>query len=88
MQLAEPWPDARKAICDWHDLAEAAKWSSPGSIRESDPTASILPNRRVVFNVLGNRFRLVVKVDYQVQKLFVRFIGTHRQYDANKAEET
>jgi mRNA interferase HigB len=87
MQLARPWPEARLAICDWHDHAAAATWTSPNDIRNSDPTASILGNRRVVFNVLGNRFRLVVKVDYAEQKLFIRFFGTHAQYDSICAEE-
>jgi mRNA interferase HigB len=87
MHMARPWPEARQAVCDWHDLAEAARWPTPNSIRESDPTASILANRRVVFNVLGNRFRLVVKVDYIEQKLFIRFFGTHKQYDGINAEE-
>jgi mRNA interferase HigB len=87
MQLARPWPEARQSVCDWHDLAEAARWPTPNSILASDPTASILANRRVVFNVLGNRFRLVVKVDYVEQKLFIRFFGTHKQYDGINAEE-
>ena len=87
MQMAKPWPEARGAICDWHDLAAAANWNSPNAIRASDPTASILANRRAVFNILGGRFRLVVKADYQEQKLFIRFFGTHAQYDKINAEE-
>ena len=87
MKMAAPWPDARRAVADWHDLALIAHWASPNELRKSDPTASILANRRVVFNILGNRFQLVVKVDYAEQKLFVRFFGTHQQYDAIKAED-
>ena len=87
MQMAKPWPEARTAVCDWHDLALAANWSSPNTIRATDPMASILANRRVVFNILGGRFRLVVKVDYKEQKLFIRFFGTHAQYNKiNTAE--
>ena len=87
MQMAAPWPEARRAVADWHDLAVAAQWDSPAALRQSDPTASILANRRVVFNILGNRFRLVVKADYLEQKLFIRFFGTHAQYDSIKAED-
>ena len=87
MQMAKPWPEARQAVCDWYDLADAARWTSPNEIRSSDPTASTLANRRVVFNILGNRFRLVVKVDYVEQKLFIRFFGTHDQYNKINAAE-
>jgi len=87
MQMAKPWPEARGAVRDWHDLAVAASWSSPNAIRTSDPTASILANRRVVFNILGGRFRLVVKADYQEHKLFIRFFGTHAQYNNINAAE-
>jgi len=87
MHMAAPWPEARQAVADWHDLAVSAQWTTPSGLRASDPTASILANRRVVFNILGNRFRLVVKVDYNEQKLFVRFFGTHKMYDAITAED-
>ena len=87
MQMAKPWPEARGAVCDWHDLATAASWKSPNAIRASDPTSSILANRRVVFNILGGRFRLVVKADDQEQKLFIRFFGTHAQYNKINAAE-
>jgi mRNA interferase HigB len=87
MQMAKPWPEARSAVSDWHDLAVAATWGSPNAIRASDPTASILANRRVVFDILGGRFRLVVKADYKEQKLFIRFFGTHAQYDKINAAE-
>jgi mRNA interferase HigB len=61
--LADPWPEARQAVEDWYEAVTAAVWSSPADIKASDPTASILATRRVVFNILGNRFRLIVKVD-------------------------
>jgi mRNA interferase HigB len=86
MDRAKPWPEARHAVCDWYDQATAAYWRTPNDQRATDPTASILSNRRVVFNILDNRFRLMVKVDYNEQKLFIRIFGTHKQYDAIKAE--
>ena len=63
----------------------SGKLSAP--IRATDPMASILANRRVVFHILGGRFRLVVKVDYQEQKVFIRFFGTHAQYNKINAAE-
>jgi len=90
MNMAAPWPEARQArqaVAYWHDLATSAQWDNPNQLRTTDPTASILANKRVVFNILGNRFRLVVKVDYLEKKLFVRFFGTHTMYNAIKAEE-
>jgi mRNA interferase HigB len=87
LEMAAPWPDARKAVEDWYAMADVATWDNPQALRSTDPTASILANRRVVFNILGNRFRLVVKVDYREHKLFIRFFGTHQQYDAINASE-
>ena len=79
--LASPWPEARRAVEDWYEASTAAVWSSPAEIKAFDPSASIVANRRVVFNILGNRFRLIVKVDYIEHKLFIRFFGTHQEYD-------
>lgn len=59
MVMAKPWPEARHAVCDWYDQASAAAWRTPNDLRATDPTAPILSNRRVVFNILGNRFRLM-----------------------------
>ena len=87
LQLAGHWPEADQAMRAWYTIAAAATWRSSGQVRTSDPSASILANRRVVFDILGNRFRLIVKVDYAEHKLFIRFFGTHKQYDTINAAE-
>ena len=87
MAMAAPWPEARQAVEDWHEATCAATWSSPNDIKAFDPKVSIVANRRVVFNILGNRFRLVVKVDFIDHKVFIRFFGTHKQYDHINASE-
>ncbi len=78
--------DAQGPLEAWYTEARKAAWSSPPDIKAQFRHASILQNNRVVFNIGGNKYRLVVAVDYRRQVLFVRFIGPHRQYDAIDAE--
>ena len=70
----------------WHDEAARAAWKKPADIKAQYRNASILKNRRVVFNVKGNDFRLVVAVAYRIGVVYVKFVGTHAQYDAINAE--
>lgn len=73
--------DAKPALDAWYDDASRALWTTPGDITTQYPTASILPDNRVVFNIRGNHYRLVVKIHYNTGRVFVRFIGTHAEYD-------
>ncbi len=82
----EKYPDAEQALKSWVDEARKANWSQPAQIKEQYRSASILKNRRVVFNIKGNDFRLVVSVAYYFQAVYVKFIGTHKEYDAINAE--
>ena len=66
--------------------AKKANWTTPAEIKEQYRTASILKNRRVVFNIAGNKYRLIVAIAYQRGVIFVKFLGTHKQYDAIDAE--
>jgi mRNA interferase HigB len=66
--------------------AKKASWSQPAEIKEQYRGASILKNKRVVFNIKGNDYRLVVSVAYHYHALYVKFIGTHKEYDAIDAE--
>lgn len=68
-------------------MAKAAQWESPQDVKNKYSSASILANDRVVFNICGNKYRLVVWINYKSHKVFVRFIGTHEEYDAINAEE-
>jgi mRNA interferase HigB len=87
--LREFWKrhsDAEQPLKAWHAEAERALWSSPTNIKERYASASFLANDRVVFNIGGNKYRLVIAVKYQQKLIFVRFIGTHRDYDGIDAE--
>ncbi len=80
------YADAQGPLEAWYAEANKAVWSTPLDIKAQFRHASILKNNRVVFNIGGNKYRLVVAVDYQRHVLFVRFIGTHSQYDTIDAE--
>jgi mRNA interferase HigB len=73
--------DAEQPLKTWVHIARVADWSSPADIKRIFRSADILPNDRVVFNIGGNKYRLIVAVHYRGQRLFVRFIGTHAEYD-------
>ena len=80
-------PDSEKALKAWYAEARAAKWQSPTDIKEKYRNASILQDSRVVFNICGNKYRLIVKINYHYSTIYIRFIGTHKEYDAINAEE-
>lgn len=71
----------------WFHEARIADWSTPADIKASYRNASILGNNRVVFNIGGNKYRLVVAVNYRARIVFIRFIGSHAEYDRINAEE-
>jgi mRNA interferase HigB len=73
--------DAREPILAWYRDVLGADWSSPAAIKQQFRTASILKSNRVVFNIAGNKYRLVVRINYPYRVVYIRFIGTHRQYD-------
>ena len=73
--------DARSHVDAWISEAEEAEWESPRDIKEKYVTASFLADNRVIFNLKGNSYRLDVKVSYVTKVVFVKRIGTHREYD-------
>jgi mRNA interferase HigB len=74
--------DAEQALRAWHAEAEKATWQGPADIRARYGTADFLPGDRVVFDIKGNRYRLVVAVKYApVFCVYIRFVGTHAEYD-------
>ncbi len=79
--------DAEKDLKAWHSEAKAASWITPKDIKAMYNSASILKNQRAVFDICGNRYRLVVKINYDFQIVYIRFIGTHKEYDRINAEE-
>lgn len=79
-------PDAEQPLKAWFEEASKAAWEQPSDIKAQYRSASILKNRRVVFNIKGNEYRLVVAIAYRLQIVYVKFIGTHQQYDAIDAD--
>jgi mRNA interferase HigB len=80
-------PDAEWPLRAWHAEAEKACWHTPADVKASYRSASILPGDRVVFNICGNKYRLVVKINYAYQIVYIRFVGTHNAYDRIDAGE-
>ena len=78
--------DSKGALEAWYYEAKHAQWASPADIKALYRSASILRDNRVVFNIAGNKYRLIVRINYDSQTVFVRFIGTHREYDKIDAE--
>ena len=74
-------PDAEQPLKAWVDEATKADWKTPAEIKDQYRSASILKNKRVVFNIKGNDFRMIAIIGYTPQKVFIRFIGTHAEYD-------
>jgi mRNA interferase HigB len=82
--LREFWekhPDARQALQAWYVDAKRAIWRTPADIKSVYRNASIVANNRVVFNVKGNHYRLVVAIQYEYGIVYIRFVGTHQEYD-------
>ena len=77
---------ARGPLLAWHAEARHAVWRTPADIKAQFRSASILKSGRAVFNIAGNKYRLVVHVRYDLGRVYVRFVGTHRQYDKIDAE--
>lgn len=77
----ETHADAEAPLKEWFQAADRAEWKSPEEIKTHYPGASILPGNRVVFNIKGNDYRLVVKIHYNTGVIFIRFVGTHAEYD-------
>jgi len=81
--LREFWsrrPDAEVPLRAWYALASRAAWRNPADVKAAYRSASFIANNRVVFNIKGNDYRLVVAVHYNRGLMFVRFIGTHQEY--------
>ena len=71
----------------WFHETQKAKWIGPLDIKEAYPTASFLANNRIVFNIKGNSYRLIVRINYDYQMVWIRFIGTHAEYDKINANK-
>jgi len=77
----EKYPDSEEQLKSWFQEAEKGAWITPNFIKNEFPNSRLIPNNRVIFNIKGNHYRLVVRVNYKYQMVYVRFIGTHPEYD-------
>ena len=77
----EKHADAEQPLKAWFHEAKTAQWKSYADIKSDYRSADVLPGNRVVFNIRGNRYRLIVHIHYQTGIVFIRFIGTHAEYD-------
>ena len=75
------YADSEASLRVWYHDAKRAEWKSSNDLKRQYKNASIVGESRVVFNIKGNTYRLVVAIDYDFQVIFIRFIGTHKQYD-------
>jgi mRNA interferase HigB len=83
----EKHPDAEQPLRAWYAEVRNESWVKPADIKFFYRTASLLKNNRVVFNIKGNNYRLITAINYDYHIIYIRFIGTHKEYDRINAEE-
>jgi len=79
--------DTEQQLKSWFQETSNAEWKTPNDVKKEYPNASILNNNRIVFNIKGNNYRLIVRINYSHQMIWIRFIGTHAEYDKINANE-
>ena len=82
----ETHSDSEQQLKAWYQETSKAQWEEPHQIKLEYPSASLLADNRVVFNIKGNHYRLIVKINYDYQMVWIRFIGTHAEYDKINAK--
>ncbi len=87
MRFWKKYAKAEQSLKSWFDEANNAKWSSPNELKKQYRNASIINNKRVVFNIKGNDYRLVVDIEYKIGIIFIVWIGTHKEYDKINVKE-
>ena len=80
------YQDAKEPVLAWYQQVRKADWAAPRDVKADFGNASILKGGRVVFNIAGNKYRLVVWINYEYWIVYIRFIGTHAQYDGVDAQ--
>jgi mRNA interferase HigB len=86
LNRGESVDDAREPVMAWFRQVRQAGWAKPADVKRDIRSASILKDGRVVFNIAGNKYRVVVWINYPYRVVYIRFIGTHRQYDSIDAQ--
>lgn len=80
-EFSEKHPPAKTPLDNWFSEVSRAKWANFADVRATYGSADVVAGNRVIFNIGGNKYRLVVKMAYNCGKVFVRFVGTHAEYD-------
>jgi mRNA interferase HigB len=80
------YSDAKESTMAWYRHALQADWDTPDKIKSDFDNSSILKDSRVVFNISGNKYRLIVWIKYDYRVIYIRFLGTHKQYDKIDAQ--
>jgi mRNA interferase HigB len=83
----EQFPETQEPLLAWYREVEKEDWDGPAKVKEKYRSASIIKGSRVVFPIKGNDYRLVVKVNYPYRMIYIRFVGTHAEYDKINVEE-
>jgi mRNA interferase HigB len=73
--------DSRVALERWYDVAQKAEWHNFSEIKEDFPATDYVGNQHYVFNIRGNKYRLIVVIKFTITRIFIRFVGTHSDYD-------
>lgn len=76
------WPAAERPMRAWHSLVSRAEWSGPADIRKMFNSADFVGDSRVIFDIGGNKFRIVAHIAYPYKRVLIKFVGTHKEYDA------
>jgi mRNA interferase HigB len=82
--LREYWEkhaNCRKELAEWYSIACKSDWTTPKEVKQTFPKCSVIGNNRIVFDIVGGNFRLIVKFSYRMKIGYIRFIGTHKEYD-------
>lgn len=83
----EEFPQTEQALLSWYEEAEVANWNNPNELKSQYRNASVLTDKRVVFNIHGNTYRLIVDIEYRLKIVFIVWFGTHKQYDKINAKK-
>lgn len=75
------YSDSEQPLSAWYDEAKSANWQTPQDIKDLYRSASFVGNDRVVFNIAGNKYRLITAINYKYSMVYVKFVGTHAEYD-------
>ncbi len=81
------YSDSESSLRSWYHDAKSLEWKNSNELKQRYKNASIVGDGRVVFNLKGNKYRLIVSMDFEFQVIFIRFVGTHQQYDKIDAKK-